>query len=85
MEIGGWLQFDGPDEQRLGGGCLSGLKRQRTQRVQRVRMPRHRRDHLTVDRFGFRQPASHVKLLTLAEKGVDLLRSFAHTGGSSAG
>jgi hypothetical protein len=53
--------------------------------MQRVRVPWHRRDHLAVDLFSFRQPPGHMKLLALAEKGLDLLRPFAHGAGISAG
>ena len=85
LEIGGRLQADRLVQQCFGDRRPPGLQGQRTEGMQRLRMPRHRRDHLPVDLFGLRQPAGHMKLLPLPEEGVDLLRPFAHAVGSSAG
>jgi hypothetical protein len=85
LKFGGGFEVDGLDQQRLGDGGFTGLQRECAQRVQRIGVPRRGCDHLAVNLFCLRQPPRPVELLALAEEGVDLLRSFAHAPGSSAG
>ena len=76
-----WPLCDRLCDQILGHGWPVGLQRQRTEGMQRLRMPWGGSDDLPIDLFCFRQAPGDVQLLPLPEERIDLLRAFTHDVG----
>ena len=85
LEVRGGFKSNCLTKQTVRHRRIAQLQCQGAKRMQRVSVPRCRRDHLAIDLLSLCQPASHMHLLTLAEEGVDLLRPFVHALGVAEG